>query len=95
VVARTTQEAIAAVEQEAFDVVVSDMCRPPDLRAGFTLLSRLRNYNVAVPYILYSRVTTPDQQAEAWKRGALGIVSRPGDLVAQIIETTASVANAA
>jgi CheY-like chemotaxis protein len=95
VVARSTQEAIAAVDQEAFDVVVSDICRPPDLRAGFTLLTRLRNQNLATPYILYSRAVTPDQQTEAWKRGALGIVNRPGDLVALIIEATASVATAA
>jgi len=95
VVAQTTQEAIAAFEREAFDIVVSDMCRPPDLRAGFTLLSQLRNYNIPVAYILYTRATTPDQQSEAWKRGALGIINRPGDLVALIIQTTASDADAA
>jgi len=94
-VARSTEEAIAAIEREAFDVIVSDMCRPPDLRAGFTLLGHLRNYNITVPYILYSRAATPDQQTEAWKRGALGIVNRPGDLVALVIETAAPAANAA
>jgi CheY-like chemotaxis protein len=95
VVAGTTAEAIAAVERDGFDVIVSDMCRPPDFRAGFTLLGQLRRYNIAVPYILYSRAATPDQQAEAWKRGASGLVSRPSDLVALVIESVASATNAA
>jgi DNA-binding NtrC family response regulator len=95
IVAETTDEAVAAVERERFDVVVADLFRPTDLRAGFTLLSRLRNYNIKVPFIVYCQDATPEQQADAWKRGALGVVSRPSDLVALVLETVASAENAA
>jgi len=90
VVVETTGDAIAAIEREQFDVVISGMGRQTDARAGFTLLSRVRNYNVTVPYILYFQAPTADQQTEAWNRGALGIVSSPGDLVTLIVNTVAS-----
>jgi CheY-like chemotaxis protein len=95
--AYSTDEALSALQRESFDVVISDMNRAPDPRAGFTLLSRLRADGLNVPYIIYSRSGGPDRQVQAWKRGALGITSRPDELLAFVVDAVATTpaANAA
>ncbi len=70
--------------------MISNMNRPPDSRAGFTLLSRLRNVWPDTPYIIYAAPVAPELQAETWKRGALGITDRPHDLVLFVLEAVAS-----
>jgi CheY-like chemotaxis protein len=87
--AGTTEEAIRRQEHEQFDVVISDMSRLHDPRAGFTLLGRMRNGGSKTPYIIYSIPGSPEYRAEAWKRGAIGITDRPHDLVALVLEAVA------
>ena len=90
VVARSTEEALGAMARERFDAVISDMNRAPDSRAGLTLLSGIKAQGLDVPYIVYSACGGADQQVQAWKRGALGVTTRPDDLVALVLEAVAS-----
>jgi len=53
------------IRKERFDVVISDLCRPPDNRAGLTLLTRLKAKGFKSPYF-----TTPTRRRESrWKPG--------------------------
>jgi CheY-like chemotaxis protein len=88
---RSTEEAIHLLQsQSVVDVIISNMNRPPDSRAGFTLLSYLRAHGVDTPYVIYSASAAPNQQAEAWRRGALGYTNWPDDLVILVLEAVSS-----
>ncbi len=56
-----TDGALQAMDAEHVDAVISDMSRPGDRRAGYTLLGRLRERGSGVPFLLY---TTPVILAE-------------------------------
>jgi CheY-like chemotaxis protein len=90
VMAQSTEEALALVQAERFDLVISDMIRQSDPRAGLTLLDRLRQRNVQTPYIIYSVPVAPDQQAEVWRRNGLGVSSKPDDLLLMVLESIGS-----
>jgi len=88
--AASTQEALDKLQRSAFDLIISDMNRPGEVRAGFSLLTRLRLEGDTTPYVLYSAPATPECQAEAWKRGAVGVTESPQDLVTMVLETVSS-----
>ena len=90
VLARSTDEALAILESEPFDAIISDMVRAPDYQAGFTFLSRLKSRGISIPYIIYSPSGAPDQQAKDRRPGTLAITARPDDLVAFVLEAVAS-----
>lgn len=78
--ATSTEDALARMKGQRFDAVISDMGRPPDPRAGYTLLDRLRSSGDQTPYIIYAGSRSPEHQAEARRRGALGCTNRPSEL---------------
>jgi len=83
--AETSTEALKLVSGQRFDIVISDMNRREEPKAGLRLLSEIRVAGTDVAYIIYAAVTV-DQQAEAWKRGALGVTDRPDDLILLALE---------
>jgi CheY-like chemotaxis protein len=85
--ASSTHEVTKKIDQCRYDLIISDMNRPGELRAGLALLSRLRAEENCTPYILYSAPATAEQQAEAWKRGAVGMTDRPHELIIMVLET--------
>jgi CheY-like chemotaxis protein len=91
----STDEAIALLQDERFDVVISDMMRPADPRAGVTLLDRLRRRGVTTPYIIYSVPVTPDQEAEVWRRSGMGVASKPDDLLLMVLGSISAQVEAA
>jgi CheY-like chemotaxis protein len=93
--ATSTEEAVSAAREKRFDVVISDMNRPAEPRAGLTLLARLRSEGIETPYIIYSAPAGSEQQAEVWKLGALGLTSKPDDLLILVLENVSSSAKAA
>ncbi|MGL5197151.1 MAG: hypothetical protein ACRC8Y_26475, partial [Chroococcales cyanobacterium] len=48
-----TDEAIAKIKANPYHAIISDIDRPPDDRAGYTLLEELRRSGYYMPYILY------------------------------------------
>jgi CheY-like chemotaxis protein len=80
VLATSTDEAFEKLTRQSFDVIISDMGRPPDTRAGYTLLDKLRAGGNRTPFIIYAGSRAPEHRAESMRRGALGCTNRPDEL---------------
>jgi CheY-like chemotaxis protein len=83
-ICRTTEEAIARLDEEEYSIVISDMARPPDMRAGLDLLDALRKRKKAVPCVIYAGSATPEEIAETKKRGGFGQTDDPNELVTMV-----------
>ena len=67
------------------DVIISDMARPPDQHAGYTLLDQLRASGNLTPFVIYSGSNAPEHRAEARRRGALGATNRASELFSYVL----------
>ena len=83
--AKSTDEALDALKRQSFDAIISDMGRPPDPRAGYTLLDKLRASGDQTPFIIYAGSRAPEHLAEARRRGALGCTNRPDELFEMVL----------
>lgn len=79
----STDEAIEALaaNQTGYALVISDMGRPGDPRAGYTLLERIRERGSQVPFIIYAGSSAAAYDEEARRRGALGSTNSPTRLL--------------
>jgi CheY-like chemotaxis protein len=68
----STEDALEQLRRARFAAVISDMGRPGDDRAGYTLLDAMRQRGDATPFIIYAGSSRPDHREEAHRRGALG-----------------------
>lgn len=66
----STDAALAALLRRKFDLVISDMGRGEDMRAGFDLLTRLRGSGSKVPFFIFAGSDTPEFRRAAAERGA-------------------------
>ena len=85
VLATSTDEALDLIAQQKFDVIISDMGRPPDPRAGYTLLDQLRSSGNETPLVFYAGSNAPEHKAEARKHGALGTTNRASELFGYVL----------
>jgi CheY-like chemotaxis protein len=85
VIAKSTQEALDKLKGKSFDAIISDMGRPPDPTAGYTLLDELRSHGDRTPFIIYAGSRSPEHQAEARRRGAVGCTNRPNELFKMVL----------
>jgi len=76
----STDEALEKLKRRSYDAIISDMGRPPDSRAGYTLLDKLRESGDRTPFIIYAGSRAPEHRAEAKRHGALGCTNRPDEL---------------
>lgn len=83
--ATSTDEALDKLEHQTFDVIISDMGRPPDAQAGYTLLDKLRASGNQTPFIIYAGSRSPEHRAEARRRGALGCTNRADELFEMVL----------
>jgi DNA-binding NtrC family response regulator len=68
-----------------FDAIISDMGRPPDPRAGYTLLDQLRSMRDQTPFIIYAGSKLPEHVAESRRRGAIGCSNNASELFAMVL----------
>ena len=87
VLATSTEEALEKLNRQTFDAVISDMGRPPDSQAGYTLLGKLRAGGNRIPFIIYASSRTEEDRAEARRRGAVGCTNRPDELVEMLLSS--------
>jgi CheY-like chemotaxis protein len=87
VISTSTDDALEKVRTKSFDAIVSDMGRPPDPKAGYTLLEKLRALGNQTPFIIYAGSRTPEHQAEARQRGAIGCTNRANELFEMVLST--------
>lgn len=85
VLATSTEEALKKLDQQHFDAIISDMKRPSDPLAGYTLLDKLRSEGDQTPFIIYAGSKVPEHVAEARRRGAVGCTSRPNELFKMVL----------
>jgi CheY-like chemotaxis protein len=84
-ISTSTEDALEKLKTQRFDVIISDMGRPPDNRAGYTLLNALRSAGNQTPYIIYAGSRAPEHQMEARSRGAIGCTNRPTELFQMVL----------
>lgn len=89
-VCRSTEEAIEKLQLHQYNLTISDLERPPDTQAGYTLLKKLRERGFYTPYIIYDRVILPEHKAEARRLGARGTTNNPQELFDLAIACLAS-----
>jgi CheY-like chemotaxis protein len=77
----STDDALEKIRGRSYDLVISDMNRPPDAQAGYTLLNEVRTTGRGIPFVLYTKFQSPAQLREAREHGAIGLVDQPQDLV--------------
>lgn len=86
VLSTSTDDAIERLHTERYDLIISDMGRPPDSQAGYTLLARVRDeLKLKTPYLIYASSNAPEHDAEARQRGANGSTGNPGDLFQRVV----------
>jgi len=85
VLAKSTDEAIEKIRRGSFDAIISDMGRPPDARAGYTLLDRLRAEGNQIPFIIYASSRDPEHRAESIRHGAVGCTNRANELFEMVL----------
>ena len=84
-----TDSALRTVEKQKIDVIISDMSRPPDDRAGYTLLDALRQRGNETPFIIYSSSGSVEHRQEARARGAFGSTNRVTELYEYVLSALA------
>jgi CheY-like chemotaxis protein len=75
-----TEDALEKIRLNRYDVIISDMGRPSDRRAGYTLLEEKQKLGDKAPFIIYSTSNRPEHKTEARRRGAFGNTSDPQEL---------------
>lgn len=85
VLATSTEEALKKHRQQRFDLIISDMGRPPDSQAGYTFLEKLRSSKDQTPFIIYASSRAPEHIAESQRRGAIGCTNRPDELFEMVL----------
>ena len=85
VISASTDDALDKVRRQHFNAIISDMGRPPDSQAGYTLLDRLRSLGHQIPFIIYAGSRSPEHQAEAMRRGAVGCTNNATELFAMVV----------
>jgi CheY-like chemotaxis protein len=66
----STEAGLAAAQRRPFDLVISDMGRGDDMRAGYALLKSLRARGSQVPFFIFSSGDKPEFRKEAKELGA-------------------------
>ena len=83
-ISTSTDDALEKIAWRSYDLVISDMGRPPDARAGYTLLDKLRKAGNQTPFVIYASSRAPDHVREAREHGAIGSTNRPQELVEMV-----------
>lgn len=89
VVVEDTATAVGVIDTTHFDLIISDMARPGDTQAGYTLLEAIRARGCKSPYIIYAGEKKPEQVQEAQRRGAR-TTNDPTELTAMVVSEITS-----
>lgn len=83
--ATSTDEALGYLSRRRFDAIISDMGRPPDPRAGYTLLDKLRASGDKTPFIIYAGSREPEHILESRQHGAIGCTNNANELFEMVL----------
>lgn len=85
VLAQSTDEALKKISRQRFNAIISDMGRPPDSRAGYTLLDKLRSSGDQTPFIIYAGSRDPEHVTESRRHGAIGCTNNANELFEMVL----------
>jgi CheY-like chemotaxis protein len=85
VLAESTDEALEKRTSQQFAAIISDMGRPPDAHAGYTLLEAVRRTGDQTPFFIYAGSRDPAHIREALSRGAQGSTNRGDELLQMVL----------
>lgn len=82
-ISTTTDEALEKLRSQRanFGIVITDMGRPGDARAGYTLLDSMRVEGDQTPVVIYASSREASHYDEAIRHGAIGCTDRPQELI--------------
>lgn len=83
---RSTEDALERLGRKNYDLIISDMARPPDRHAGYTLLEKVKAMHITTPLIIYASGKKPEYIAEAGRRGAFGDTNEPQELFEFVVK---------
>jgi CheY-like chemotaxis protein len=66
----TTEAAISKLASRHYDLIISDMGRGENMRAGYELLEQVRSRDKSIPFLIFAGSDTQEFRAEAKMRGA-------------------------
>ena len=89
-ISTSTEDALEKLRLKNCDVSSSDMGRPSDRQAGYTLLKTLRDSGDTTPYIIYASSNLPEHKAEARRRGAMDCTNNPQELFELVLRAIQS-----
>jgi CheY-like chemotaxis protein len=78
----STDDALMMIRDGPYDLIISDMGRPPDERAGYTLLDALRDDGDQTPFVIYAGSRAAKHVQEARQHGAIGSTNLHHELFA-------------
>lgn len=82
----STEDALEKLRLHEYDAVISDMGRPPDSQAGYTLLEGMKKLKINTPLIIYSiGGSRLENKVEARRRGAFGSTDKVDELFQLVI----------
>jgi len=81
----STAHALHTIARLPIDAIISDMGRPPDARAGYTLLSEVRARQLQMPFFIYAGSREPEHIKETLERGAQGTTNRALELLDMLL----------
>jgi CheY-like chemotaxis protein len=85
-ISKSTEDALERLKKKRYNLIISDMERPPDQQAGYTLLEQVKARNITTPYIIYAGSKLPEHIAEARRREAFGTTNDPKELLEFVVE---------
>lgn len=84
-ISKSTEDALERLQKKSYDLIISDMGRPPDMHAGYTLLEKVKEMHIPTPFIIYAGSKKPEYIAEARRRGAFGTTNEPQELFEYVV----------
>jgi CheY-like chemotaxis protein len=88
----STNDALEKISRRSYDLIISDMGRPADMRAGYALLDKLRDAGERIPFVIYSSSRSPELVKEARRHGAIDSTNSPQGLVTIVTTSLADTA---
>ena len=85
----STEQALYALSQSRYDLVISDMARPEGNSAGLDLLSKIRKFktqNSGVPFLIYCSRITDDMRMNVLNMNGQGIFNDAAELMKNIMK---------
>ena len=85
--ARSTNEALEAMEKQTFEVVISDMGRKEGPREGYVLLDTMRTTGNQIPLFIYASSNSLEHKQETQEHGGQGCTNNPIELYSLVTDT--------